>query len=106
MVPILLLGTQRFWWLEFRKKLSFLAGTGIEPLPFGSKECYALLTGAITTRLYRSQNIEITKNGIKKIFSSQFIQLVQNAPFYVARYYNLNQITYNYILHVQESDLI
>ncbi len=53
MVPILLLGTQRFWWLEFRKKLSFLAGAGIEP--FGSKECYALLTGAITTRLYRNQ---------------------------------------------------
>jgi hypothetical protein len=31
-----------------------LAGTGIEPLPFGSNERYALLTGAITTRLYRS----------------------------------------------------
>jgi hypothetical protein len=31
----------------------FLAGTGIEPLPFGSNKRYALLTGAITTRLYR-----------------------------------------------------
>jgi len=24
-----------------------LAGAGIEPLPFGSKECYALLTGTL-----------------------------------------------------------
>jgi len=53
-VPILLLGTRRCWRLEFRRKWSFLAGAGIKPLPFGSKECYALLTGAITARLYRS----------------------------------------------------
>jgi hypothetical protein len=39
--PILLLRTQRFWWLKFREKLSFF-GRRREPLPFGSKECYAM----------------------------------------------------------------
>jgi len=35
--------------MEFLKKLSFLASAGIETLPFGSKECYALFTCDIIT---------------------------------------------------------